>query len=341
VDTEATTPIDTTDRSHSDPVSGHTGMVKRSPTVPQPSSTARLTRLVAAILGVVAGGMLMAWGMVGCGATGSPNTSGSEALGGPFTSSSAASLDSSNLRAAFNGDPVQLRYEVLNEIPADPTSFTQGLEFTPDGRLFESTGLYGSSALRQLDPDTGATVDEVAVDPTWFAEGITLVDDDGTDLIAMLTWREGVVAFYDPDTLTERRRATYSGEGWGLCQLDDGTLVMSNGTPDLTLRDPATFAVNERVTVTRSGTDLSGLNELECVGDLVWANVFRTDQIVVIDPVTGNVLAELDASGLRTAMADPTANVLNGIALVPGTTDEFWLAGKYWPSIWVVRVQPA
>jgi glutaminyl-peptide cyclotransferase len=341
VDTGATTPIDIADRSHPDPVSGHTGKVKRSPKVPQSSTTARLTRLIAATLGVVAGVMLMAWGMVGCGGTGSPTSPGNEALGGPFTSSSAASIQSSDLRAAFNGDPVQLRYAVLDEIPADPSSFTQGLEFTPDGRLFESTGLYGRSALRQLDPDTGATVDEVAVDPTWFAEGITLVDDGGTALIAMLTWREGVVAFYDPDTLTERRRATYTGEGWGLCQLDDGTLVMSNGTPVLTLRDPATFAINDRVTVTRSGTDLSGLNELECAGGLVWANVWQTDQIVVIDPLTGNVLAELDASGIRTTMADPGANVLNGIALVPGTTDEFWLAGKYWRSTWVVRVRPA
>jgi glutamine cyclotransferase len=258
-----------------------------------------------------------------------------------MSTSSAASVRSSDLRAAFAGDPIPLRYEVLAEIPADRDSFTQGLEFTPDGRLFESSGRYGQSALRQIDPATGATIDEVLVDPTWWAEGITLVTNDGTPEMAMLTWREGIVAFYDPDTLTERRRASYDGEGWGLCQLDDGTLMMSNGTPDLTRRDPVTFDVIGRVTVTRSGKALANINELECVDGLVWANVWQTEWIVVIDPRTGDVVAELDVSGMLDRKANPGADVLNGIALVPGTTDEFWIAGKFWPSTWVVRVQPA
>ena len=344
VDSGRHAPIGATVRPLMGTESGHTGGVQRS-------STTATTRVGVALLGVVLGVVLLAWGIAGCTTDDSAGVSASRALDGPVNTSSAASLDIADLRAAFNGDPVPLRFEVIDEISTDPDSFTQGLEFTPDGRLFESTGRYGRSALRRIDPASGATIDETPVDPTWWAEGITLVEGDRVagdrvagdrpDELAMLTWREGVVAFFDPDTLTERRRASYDGEGWGLCQLDDGILMMSNGTADLTLRDPGTFAIIDQVTVTRSGNPLPGLNELECAGGLVWANVWPTDTIVAIDPSTGEVLAELDASGIFDRRASPGADVLNGIAMVPGTTDQMWLAGKLWPSSWVVRVQPA
>jgi glutaminyl-peptide cyclotransferase len=321
-------------------VSGHTGVMHTSFTGSLPTGFTGSLRPA-----LVCGLALLAWVAVGCAQpapTDAPDNQ-AQSLGGAVSATSAGSLSSDDLRAAFDGDPVALRYEVLDQVPADPTSFTQGLEFLPDGRLFESTGRYGRSALRRIDPATGATVDEVAVDPGWFAEGITAVASDGPTEIAMLTWREQVVAFYDPDTLDEVRRATYSGEGWGLCQLDDGTLVMSDGTPTLTRRDPASFAVIDEVGVTRSGTPLSAINELECVGDLVWANVWQTNWIVVIDPGTGEVLAELDARGLREQSGPggtAGGDVLNGIAAVPGTTDRFWLAGKLWAWTWVVRVYP-
>jgi len=334
VDVGAVTPIDTTARGHQVPVSGHTGRVQ--------TSTAAPTRSIGAVVTTVCSVALLAWSLGGCGSPATTDAPGNEALGGAVAPS-AASVGSADLRRAFTGDPVPLVYEVLGQVTADATSFTQGLEFTSDGRLFESSGRYRQSALRRIDPDTGATVDEVSVDPSWFAEGITAVTTDKSVEIAMLTWREGVVAFYDPDTLTEVRRATYDGEGWGLCQLDDGRLVMSDGTSRLTLRDPATFAATTQVTVTRSGNALSAINELECVDGLVWANVWQTDWIVVIDPDTGEVVAELDASGLRGQSGPgggPGGDVLNGIAAVPGTTDQFWLAGKLWSTTWIVKVRP-
>lgn len=332
-------PIGATARPLIGTASGHTVEVQRS-------STTSTTRVGVALLGVVLGVLLLAWGVGGCTSDDSARVSASRALDGPTSTSSAASLDIADLRTAFDGDPIPLRFEVIREVATDPNSFTQGLAFTPDGRLFESTGRYGMSALRRIDPATGATIDETPVDPSWWAEGIELVEselaeDDRPDELAMLTWREGVVAFFDPDTLIERRRASYDGEGWGLCQLDDGNLIMSNGTADLALRDPGTFAIVDRVIVTRSGNPLPMLNELECAGGLVWANVWPTETIVAIDPSTGEVLAQLDASGIFDRRASPGADVLNGIAMVPGTTDQMWLAGKLWPSSWVVRVQPA
>jgi len=236
--------------------------------------------------------------------------------------------------------PTVLGYEVVAELPADPNSFTQGLEFDGQGRLFETSGGYGRSTLRQIDPADGTTVATLRLDDSWFAEGLTVADTSSGEAIVMLTWREGVVVHIDPDTLTERRRLALEGEGWGVCELSPGTLVVSDGSSTLTFRNTDTLAVESTVQVTRTGEPVARLNELECVDGEVWANVWMTDNIVVIDPADGVVVAELDASGLLDRSAWPGADVLNGIAAVPGKPGEFLLAGKLWPSTWHVRVGP-
>jgi glutaminyl-peptide cyclotransferase len=130
----------------------------------------------------------------------------------------------------------------------------------------------------------------------------------------------------------------YSGEGWGLCY--DGTrLVMTDGTSTMYFRDPTTFAVTGQVTVTRSGQPQSALNELECVGRLVYANVFLTDLIVVIDKQTGVVVAEIDAAGLLTPEESIDTHGLNGIAY-KASTGTFLLTGKRWPKLFEVRFVP-
>lgn len=257
-----------------------------------------------------------------------------------FTPSPTAQLSPDALRAAVadGGDPVRLRLEVLAEVPVDPGAFTQGLEFDDGGSLLMSTGLYGSSTVRRVDPATGQAVAVAPLDPSWFAEGLTMAGPPDRREVAMVTWREGTAVFLDPATLAERRRVTYDGEGWGLCELDDASLVMSDGTGVLTRRQPDTFAVTGRTTVTRSGQPVTRLNELECAGGLVWANVWQTDRIVAIDPDRGTVVGELDASTLRQRVANPSADVLNGIAAVPGTTDEFVLTGKRWATLFTVRL---
>jgi len=132
----------------------------------------------------------------------------------------------------------------------------------------------------------------------------------------------------------------YDGEGWGVCHAEGaGRLLMSDGTDRLTFRDPESFAETGSVQVTLDGAPLMEINELECVGDEVWANVWRTDRIVRIDPASGRVSAEVDASGLLSADERAGADVLNGIAGVPGT-DEFLITGKYWPTLLRVRFVP-
>ena len=224
-----------------------------------------------------------------------------------------------------------VRPQVIAELPHDPAAFTQGLELA-DGALYEGTGLAGRSELRELDPRTGAVRRAVRVPDGLFGEGITVVGDR----IWQLTWQDGVALEWDRATFTLLRTVPLDGEGWGLCH-DGARLVRSDGTDRLRFHDPVTFAETGSVAVTRDGEPLTALNELECVDGRVWANVWRTDEVVRIDPTTGRVTAVVDAAALLPPeRRGPTTDVLNGIAAVG--EDEFLLTGKRWPTTFRVRV---
>ena len=239
--------------------------------------------------------------------------------------------------------PERLVPQVDGEIPHDPTAFTQGL-VVHRGELFESTGLENRSTIRAMDPATGQIRSDVALGPGTFAEGLA-VGADG-DLV-QLTWKEGRAYVWDPTTLEQVGGFEYQGEGWGLTTLDDGTLVQSDGSTRLTERDPVDFSVTDTWTVARSDGAVDQLNELEWDGTHLWANRWRTDEIVRIDPTCRRVDGVVDASSLESlARADaaasggPGIDVLNGIAKVPDT-DQFLVTGKLWPSIYRVRFVPA
>ncbi|WP_109633126.1 MULTISPECIES: glutaminyl-peptide cyclotransferase [Lentzea] len=218
--------------------------------------------------------------------------------------------------------------EVLQKIPHDSSAFTQGLELV-DGVLYEGTGLEGQSTMRALDPSSGDVQKKVDLPQDFFGEGITVVGDT----IWQITWRNGVAIERDRKTLNEVRRVNYSGEGWGIC--DDGQrLIMSDGSAKLTFRDPKSFSETGSVQVTRDGKPLTQLNELECVGGKVWANVWKSDEIVRIDPANGQVTDAYDLSSLKPT--GQNVDVLNGIAHIPGT-NEFLVTGKNWPTIFRVR----
>jgi glutaminyl-peptide cyclotransferase len=234
------------------------------------------------------------------------------------------------------GTAARLRPEVLATVPHDTGAFTQGLELH-DGNLYEGTGQYGRSDMRGVDPATGEVRQRVALPEALFGEGITVLGPT----IWQLTWQEGIAVRRDRDTLAEIGQARYTGEGWGICHdADRDRLVMSDGTDRLTFRHPETFDPTGSVAVTLDGSPLRSLNELECVGNRVWANVWRTDQIVRIDPASGRVDAVVDAAGLLTEAERPGTDVLNGIAAIP-RTDNFLITGKLWPKMFRVRFVPA
>jgi glutamine cyclotransferase len=222
--------------------------------------------------------------------------------------------------------------EVVRMLPHNPESSTQGLELY-EGRFYESTGQYGDSKLLEVDVETGEILREVALSEDYFGEGLARV---GNELI-QLTWHEGVAFVYDLETFTQVRTFEYEGEGWGLCY-DGEALYMSNGSSILHRRDPSTFEILESYEVTSGGNPVRNVNELECVGDVLYANVFQSDRILQIDKATGRVLAEFDASTLEPAGGRPrdVRAVLNGIAHNPAG-DTFFITGKLWPSMFEVR----
>ncbi|WP_062994379.1 glutaminyl-peptide cyclotransferase [Nocardia mikamii] len=226
----------------------------------------------------------------------------------------------------------RLRVEVVATRPHDRAAFTEGLEV--DGPvLYESTGMEGDSGVRATDLATGAPIAAATLSDDYFGEGVTRAGDT----VWQLTWKDETAFARDPRTLAERRRVHYDGEGWGLCTRGD-RVVMSNGSDTLTFRDPATFATTGTIRLT-SHHD-ARLNELDCAADgSIYANVWPTDQILHIDPVSGAVLAEIEAGGLLRPTERTGADVLNGIAQIPGT-DRFLITGKYWPTMFEVRFVP-
>lgn len=227
--------------------------------------------------------------------------------------------------------------EVLNQIPHSVTDFTQGLVWS-DGRLFQSAGKYGESRLQELDPETGDVVREVPLDDQYFAEGLALVDGR----LIQLTWKEAAALVWDAETFEPVDQFTYDTEGWGLCY-DGEVLYMSDGSPNLFVRDAETFELLDTIPVTLEDQPVPQINELECVGDDVWANVWQTPAIIRIDKATGVVDGIVDARGLVTQeIAQNWANgaVLNGIAYNP-ETETFFVTGKDWPVMYEVTFVPA
>ena len=236
--------------------------------------------------------------------------------------------------AAAQSAPVlrSLAVKVHRTLPHDTSAYTQGLLWW-DGKLYESTGQYGTSDLRRLDPATGAVEQRVDIEAAYFGEGLARVGDQ----LIMLTWKAQRAFVFGLDRFDRRHTFRYRGDGWGLCN-DGRRLVMSNGSNRLTFRDLHTFEPVGEVAVTLRGLPLMQLNELECVGDVVYANVYQTDYLVRIDPSSGRVTHQIDASGLLTPAEARRADVLNGIAFDPGT-EHFYITGKLWPTMYEVTFE--
>ncbi len=230
-------------------------------------------------------------------------------------------------------EPELRRVNVISSRPHDRTAYTQGLVLHA-GELYESAGDFRRSSLRRVDPLTGVVKQRLNLPDTIFAEGLALVGDR----LIQLTWQNRVAFVYDRATFREVGRHSYDTDGWGLCY--DGTrLVMTDGTSTMYFRDPDTFEAVGQVEITSRGRPLREVNELECVGDTVYGNVFRTDTIVEIDPRTGEVVTEIDAAGLLTPEEQVGAYVLNGIAWDPAT-GHFLVTGKDWPRLFEVTFDP-
>jgi glutaminyl-peptide cyclotransferase len=241
-----------------------------------------------------------------------------------------ATASSGSQRPATTETPTRLRVEVLRTYPHDREAFTQGLVLD-GGRLYESTGLVGRSSLREVELETGRVIRKVDVPAPIFAEGLALA----ADRLIQLTWQDGRAIVYDRQKLTRQSEFTYRGEGWGLCY-DGRELAMTDGSSTLSFRSPRDFSVVRTVRVTMTGRPLDRLNEIECVGGAVYANVWTEDVIVRIDAATGVVSERIDAPGLLSPIERHADAVLNGIAYDP-SDQTFLITGKLWPKLFRVR----
>lgn len=222
-------------------------------------------------------------------------------------------------------------YTVVRVYPHDPGAFTQGLQYV-DGFLYEGTGLNGRSSIRKVKLETGEVVQKRDVARAYFGEGITVWKSE----LIQLTWQSNVAFVYDKATFEPRRSFKYKGEGWGLTH--DGTnLIMSDGTNELRVLDPTTFAERRRIKVTAVGMPLPRLNELEFMKGEILANVWTTDSIARVSPDTGRVTGYIDLHGLLTPQEQASVDVLNGIAY-DAQGDRLFVTGKLWPKVFEIKV---
>lgn len=223
-------------------------------------------------------------------------------------------------------------YAVRKVYPHSPTSYTQGL-FYADGVLWEGTGQYGESVLQKVDLATGRTEVVARLPRSHFGEGIALVDGR----IYQLTWHANTAHVYDAASGVKLKELRYPGEGWGLTT-DGEKLYLSDGSENIYTLDPATFRREKRTTVTLEGRPVHYLNELEWIEGKIWANVYTSDRIVVIDPSTGVVEAVVDLGGLLPEEDyAPTTDVLNGIAY-DAAAKRLFVTGKNWNKLFEIEL---
>ncbi len=202
-----------------------------------------------------------------------------------------------------------------------------------DGFLFESTGLEGHSEIRKVDAVSGQVVSRFRLPSPVFGEGMAFLDGK----FYSLTWQSGLGFVFD-EKFKPLGRFAYRNEGWGLTT-DGKKLLQSDGSDILTWRDPRNFAALGQISVTRNGAPLRNLNELEWIEGFVWANVWQTDSIVIIDPKSGIVVAELDLRGLLKAQdRSGREDVLNGIAY-DAASGRLFVTGKKWPRLFSLAVE--
>ncbi len=221
--------------------------------------------------------------------------------------------------------------EVVAKYPHDTESYTQGL-FFHDGQMYESTGMKGKSTFRKVNLETGESERRLDFDRKYFVEGSVMFEGN----LYVLTWETKVAFVYDAETLEYKASWKYPREGWGLTT-DGKQLIASDGSATLFFMDKD-FALQRRLIVRYEDSPVRWLNELEFIDGKIWANVYTTDEIVIINPKDGRVEGVVDCRGLLpNHLRKPETDVLNGIAYNP-QTKKIYLTGKNWPELYEVRL---
>jgi len=223
-------------------------------------------------------------------------------------------------------------YKIVNTYPHDRNAFTQGL-VTEDGILYEGTGLHGQSTLRKVELETGEILRILTLPAQFFGEGVTIY---GNKLI-QLTWQSHVGFIYDKETFELLQEFNYSTEGWGITH-DGKRLIMSDGTSTLHFLDPETFQEIGQIEVYDRNGRVTKLNELEYVQGEIYANIWKTDRVARIAPLTGQVMGWIELENILSPEdGNHRVDALNGIAY-DATNDRLFVTGKFWPKIFEIEI---
>ena len=228
--------------------------------------------------------------------------------------------------------PKGMTHSIVGTYPHDTSSYTQGL-IIYNGDMYEGTGNYGHSMLKQVDMKTGKALRKMPLDKKYFGEGITILNDT----VYQLTWKEKTVFVYTLKDFKKIKEFTVDIEGWGLTN-DGKNLIVSTGSSDLFYYDPSTFKLIKAQTITDAGSPTHDINELEYINGFVYANQYQAPYIFKIDPASGQIVAKADLTGMwdRIKAIDPEADVPNGIAY-DAATKKIYITGKWWPELYEVQ----
>lgn len=231
-------------------------------------------------------------------------------------------------------EPVKYTYKVVNTYNHDKQSYTQGLIYE-NGKFYESAGQYGQSSVRIVNAKTGDVEKLTDLNQSIFAEGLAMYKN----CLYQISWREQILFIYDKTSLNEIKKINYPiAEGWGLA-FNDTNFIMTDGSNNLYFMEPKFFTQVSKIEVCDNKGPVKYLNELEYVKGLLYANIYTTNNIVIINTTTGEVIGIIDFSGLLNKI-DYTSDtdVLNGIAYNP-STGHFYVTGKYWPKLFEIDIE--
>lgn len=236
--------------------------------------------------------------------------------------------------AENNTDTTHFTFEIINQFAHDPLAFTQGLIFY-DGFFYESTGRYGSSSLRKVVVETGEILHQYDLPENLFAEGITIFQNQ----IIQLTWKSNIGFVYDINSFKIEKNFQYNFEGWGITN-DSDNLIISVGTATIYVLDPQNFEVIRELDITDNGQPVLKINELELVNGELYANIWQSTKIAVINLATGKVTGWVELEGLFDKIEPGyQVDVLNGIAY-DETNNRLFVTGKLWPAIFEIKLVP-
>lgn len=232
----------------------------------------------------------------------------------------------------LDSETIEFTHRKINSFPHDANAFTQGFVFHQD-HFYEGTGLYGKSSLRKVEVETGKVLQQFDLSSRYFGEGITIFEDK----IYQLTWLDKMGFIYKLNDFESLDQFSYNHEGWGITH-NGNLLIVSDGTATLRFLDPQSMALVRTIEVSSGDSPLKNLNELEYIEGMIYANIWLTDWIAIIDPESGKVTGRIDLSGIldpedRTASTD----VLNGIAY-DAEKKRLFVTGKRWPKVFEIEL---